>query len=108
MVLQDGGRVGYKALIIASGSRLYAPIKGADKLGALDFKSLKTANELVGQVGRGEASKALTVGAGLIGVELSLLLVELGLKVTVIERDSWVMPRILGQETAQVVETALM
>ena len=108
VVLQDGGRVGYEALIIASGSRLYAPIKGADKPGVLDFKSLKTANELVGKVRRSEASKALIVGAGLIGVELSLLLVELGLKVTVIERESWVMPRILDQETASVVETALM
>ncbi len=107
VVLQDGSHIGYEALIIASGSRLYAPIEGADKPGVLDFKSLRTANELVGKIRRGEASTALIVGAGLIGVELSILLVELGINVTVIERESWVMPRTLDYDTAQVVETAL-
>lgn len=107
IVLEDDERIGYEALIIASGSRLHAPIPGADLPGVLDFKSLRTAKKLIERVRSGEASTAIIVGAGLIGVELSLLLAELGVSVTVIEKESWVMPRVLDRETAAVVESAL-
>ena len=107
VVLADGQRVGYEGLVVASGSRLYAPLQGADLPGILDFKSLRTANELVGRVQRGEASSALIVGNGFIGVELSLLLADLGVDVTVVGRRNWVMPRVLDPITSTVAEEAL-
>ena len=56
IVLADGQRVMYEGLVVASGSRLHAPLEGADLPGVLDFKSLRTADELVGRVrsGRGD------------------------------------------------------
>jgi len=107
VVLAEGGRVGYEGLVVASGSRLHAPLDGADLPGVLDFKSLRTADELVGRVHRGEATTALIVGNGFIGVELSLLLADLGVDVTVIGRRNWVMPRVLDPVTSQVAEAAL-
>ncbi len=108
VVLADGQRVGYEGLVVASGSRLHAPLEGADLPGVLDFKSLRTADELVGRVRRGEATSALIVGNGFIGVELSLLLADLGVDVTVVGRRNWVMPRVLDPVTSTVAEEALL
>jgi len=108
VVLADGQRVGYEGLVVASGSRLHAPLEGADLPGVLDFKSLRTADELVGRVRRGEATTALIVGNGFIGVELSLLLADLGVDVTVVGRRNWVMPRVLDPITSTVAEDALI
>jgi NAD(P)H-nitrite reductase large subunit len=107
VVLTDGSRLAYEGLVIASGSRLHAPLEGADLPGVLDFKSLRTATELVGRVHRGEARSAIVVGNGLIGIELALLLSTLDVEVTVIGRRSWVMPRVLDPITSAVAESAL-
>jgi NAD(P)H-nitrite reductase large subunit len=107
VILADGQRVGYEGLVVASGSRLYAPLEGADLPGVLDFKSLRTADELVRRIRSGEATTALIVGNGFIGVELSLLMADLGVDVTVIGRRNWVMPRVLDPLTSTVAETAL-
>lgn len=107
VVLADGQRIGYEGLVVASGSRLHAPLAGADLPGVLDFKSLRTATELIGRVRRGEATSALIVGNGFIGIELSLLLADLGVDVTVIGRRDWVMPRVLDPVSSKVAEAAL-
>ncbi|NND37465.1 MAG: FAD-dependent oxidoreductase [Gammaproteobacteria bacterium] len=92
----------YDRLVIATGSRLYAPIDGYDLPGVYNFKSLTAARELVEHAQRGEVRSALIVGAGFIGVEVALLLDALGLDVTMIQRR-WVMPRMLDPETAGLV-----
>ena len=56
---------------------------------------------------RGEATSALIVGNGFIGIELSLLLADLGVDVTVVGRRNWVMPRVLDPVTSTVAEAAL-
>lgn len=107
VVLTDAGRIPYQGLVIASGSRLHAPLDGADLPGILDFKSLRTATELVGRVRRGEARTALVVGNGFIGIELALLLSDLGVETTIIGRRTWVMPRVLDPVTSAVAEAEL-
>ena len=108
VVLAGGERIGFEGLVLASGSRLHAPLEGVDLPGVLDFKSLRTATELIGRVRRGEATSALIVGNGFIGIELSLLLADLGVDVTVIGRRGWVMPRVLDPVTSSVAEAALV
>lgn len=102
VLLQDGSEFEYDRLIIATGSRLFAPLDGYDLPGAYNFKSLTAARDLVAHARKGEVKNALIVGAGFIGVEVALLLRSLGLDVTIVER-SWVMPNILDEETAGVV-----
>jgi NADPH-dependent 2,4-dienoyl-CoA reductase/sulfur reductase-like enzyme len=102
VALQDGSELEYDRLIIATGSRLFAPLDGYDLSGAYDFKSLTAARELVEHARRGEVKTALVVGAGFIGVEVALLLRSLGLDVTMVQRR-WVMPRMLDEETAEFV-----
>jgi NAD(P)H-nitrite reductase large subunit len=108
VVLADARRIPYEGLVVASGSRLYAPLAGADLPGVLDFKSLRSATELVGRVRRGEVTTALIVGNGFIGVELSLLLADLGVDVSIVGRRDWVMPRVLDPMASTLAEAALV
>jgi NADPH-dependent 2,4-dienoyl-CoA reductase/sulfur reductase-like enzyme len=105
--LHDDTRVTYDRLVIASGSRLYAPLEGNELPGIYNFKSLSAAEGLVARVKSGEAHEALIVGAGFIGVEIAILLRKLGLEVTMLEMLDHVMPRVLAPETAVHVEGAL-
>jgi nitrite reductase (NADH) large subunit len=101
--LDDGGILSYEQLVVATGSRLYAPVAGADKPGVYNFKSLSAAEELLQKVREGRAKSALIIGAGFIGVEIALLLRNLGLAVTHVEMTDRVMPRMLDAETAEIV-----
>jgi NAD(P)H-nitrite reductase large subunit len=105
--LENGESLAYDRLVIATGSRLYAPLPGADLPGVYNFKSLSAAEALVGRVKRGEAHTAIIVGAGFIGTEIALLLSALGVRVTQYEKLAGVMPTILDARTAEFVLQAL-
>ena len=107
VTLSDGGRLGYDSLVLASGSRLHAPLPGIELAGIHDFKSLDAAERIVADVRTGAVSSVLIVGCGFIGVELALLLCDLGATVTVFGRRGWVMPRMLDPLTAAVAEQAI-
>jgi NAD(P)H-nitrite reductase large subunit len=100
--LADGETLAFDRLVIATGGRLYAPIEGADKPGIYNFKSLSAAEELIRLVKEGQARSALIVGAGFIGVEIGLLLADLGVSVTQLVR-SRVMRSMLDPETSEIV-----
>lgn len=106
VVLGDGDAIEYDRMVIATGSRLHAPLPGVELPGIHNFKSLSAAKSLVERARRGEVRSALIVGAGFIGVEVALVLRDLGLEVTVISRR-WVMPRGLDPETGDIVRAAL-
>lgn len=100
--LANGERIPYDKLLIATGSRLYAPLEGSDLPGVYNFKSLSAAEQLVQEVTQKTARSALIVGAGFIGMEIALLLADLGVDVTQIEMQDQVMGRMLNDETAKV------
>jgi NAD(P)H-nitrite reductase large subunit len=100
--LADGATIAYDELLIATGSRLHAPVGGAELRGVHDFKSLAAAEAIMARVRHGEVRTALIVGAGFIGMEIALLLADLGVRVTILGRRGWVMPRMLDPETADI------
>jgi NADPH-dependent 2,4-dienoyl-CoA reductase/sulfur reductase-like enzyme len=100
LTLQDGQTLEYDRLVIASGSRLYAPLPGADLPGVANFKSLSAAQALIARVKSGEARRAVIVGAGFIGMEIALLLTELGVDVQQFEMLGQVMPAMLDEHSA--------
>ncbi len=51
---EDGSYLDYDRLIIATGSRLYAPLEGFDLPGVYNFKSLAAARDLVDHAKKGE------------------------------------------------------
>jgi NAD(P)H-nitrite reductase large subunit len=102
VALKSGGYLDFDRLIIATGSRLHAPLDGRDLPGVYNFKSLAAARELVDHAKKGEVGRALVVGAGFIGVEVAVLLRSLGLEVTIVEKE-WLMASLLDEETAELV-----
>ena len=103
MVLLDSGKeFTYDRLVIAAGSRTYTPLDHADIDGIHNFKSLQAGEELLNRVRSKEVKTALIVGAGFIGVEIALLLREMGLAVKMLVR-SRVMRGMLDPETSQFV-----
>lgn len=100
--LANGESLAYDKLVIASGGRLYAARLEEFKAGVYNFKSLSAAEELLGRVKSGAARTALVIGAGFIGVEIALLLKDMGLEVTQLVR-SRVMRQMLDPETSQIV-----
>jgi nitrite reductase (NADH) large subunit len=100
--LDDGSKLDYDQLVLATGGSLYAPLEGADLPGIYNFKSLNAAEALVKKVKSEGASSALVVGAGFIGMEIALLLRELGVAVTQIEMLDQVMSGMLDPETAGI------
>lgn len=97
--ISGGDAIRYDRLVIATGSRLYAPLEGVDKSGVYNFKSLRAAEGLVREVRSGRARTAVVVGAGFIGMEIALLLRELGVEVTQVEMFDQVMPAMLDAQT---------
>jgi len=100
--LNGGESLSYDKLVIASGGRLYAARLEEFKPGVYNFKSLTAAEELLTRVRQKAARTALIIGAGFIGVEIALLLRDMGLEVTQLVR-SRVMRQMLDPETSEVV-----
>lgn len=108
VVLDDDSVLDYTQLIIATGSRLYAPLRGYQLPGVYNFKSLSAARDLIAHARTGKVQRALVVGAGFIGVEVALLLVDLGVGVLMLEKKDRVMPRMLDRESAAIVLEAMV
>ena len=70
--------------------------------GVHNFKSLAAAEAIVAQVKSGMAKTAVIVGAGFIGMEIALLLRELGVDVTQVEMLDQVMGVMLDKDTAAI------
>jgi nitrite reductase (NADH) large subunit len=107
LILSGGKALPYDKLALATGSSLYAPVEGTSLPGVYNFKSLSAAEALVKGVKSGEARSAAIIGAGFIGVEIALLLRQLGIRVTQLEMMDQVMPQALDSETGGHVESIL-
>jgi NADPH-dependent 2,4-dienoyl-CoA reductase/sulfur reductase-like enzyme len=107
VMFNNGDQMAYDKLVIATGSRPWAPLPGRELDGIYNFKSLSAAGRLVEKVELGQVTSAVVVGAGFIGVEVALLLNELGMRVTLVEQHT-IMPQMLDEETAEIVRKALV
>lgn len=94
-------------LVIATGTKLYAPITGSDKHGITEFKTFVGTDRIKKMAGEGRAKTAIIVGGGFIGVEIALSLARIGVGASVLNRRGWIMPRLIDPETARYVENDL-
>jgi NAD(P)H-nitrite reductase large subunit len=95
----------FDRLVIASGSRLYAPLKGLYLPNVYNFKSLTQVQKLRSQIREGK--KAVVVGGGFQGTEIALTLREIGLEVTLIEATDRIMPDRFDKKVSGFVEEVL-
>jgi NADH oxidase (H2O2-forming) len=97
----------YDSLVIATGADSFMPpIKGREKQGILSLRTLED-GEKIDQTVKDGARSAVIMGAGLIGLETGVALMERGLKVTVVEMLPQILPQMLDADMAKHVQEAL-
>jgi nitrite reductase (NADH) large subunit len=106
ITLEDGSQETYDRLLLVTGAHPFVPpCGGTDKRGVFTLRTLDDAIAIKAYAE--DASRALVVGGGLLGLETARALHATGLAVTVIEVIPYLLPRQLDEEGARVLE-ALM
>ena len=108
VALSDGSTLSYDKLLIATGSSpLPLPIPGTDLPGVQPLWSLAHTQQLLDGVGGNENLRVVLVGAGFIGFIVLNAMFKRGWHLTVVERESHVLPRMLDAESAGFVQNWL-
>ena len=109
-VQSTGGPVetlAYDALVIATGADSFMPpIKGREKPGILSLRDIEDGEKIDAAVEAG-AKSAVIMGAGLIGLEVGVGLMERGLTVTIVELLPQILPQLLDADMAKMVQEHL-
>ncbi|MGF0032788.1 NAD(P)/FAD-dependent oxidoreductase [Bariatricus sp. SGI.154] len=106
VVLEDGERVDYDKLLIATGSHTFIP----------PVKNLKEAKNVVGfrniedmevlkEVAK-TAKHIIVMGAGLVGLDCTVGFLHLGVKVTLVEMADWLLVKQLDERAAGTYQKA--
>ena len=101
VVLDDGERLPFNKLVMATGSD--AVVFGDIKKGVYKLKTLWDAEEILSHDGK----KAVVIGAGAIGIEIGIALHRRGYKVTLLEMLEQILPLGLDQKGADKVKAIL-
>ena len=109
-VQSTGGPVetlAYDALVIATGADSFMPpIKGREKPGIYSLRDIEDGEKIDAAVKAG-AKSAVIMGAGLIGLEVGVGLMERGLTVTIVELLPQILPQLLDADMAKMVQEHL-
>ena len=105
VTLDDGSELAFDNLLIATGAAPVAPpIPGADLSGVQPMWSLAHMELALKTVDGMKQPRAVLVGAGFIGFIVLNAMYKRGWKLTVVERESQVLPRMLDAAAAGTVQ----
>ena len=97
---------GYDKLIVALGAHSFVPpIKGADYPQVVTIRNVVDVQKIKKILG--EATDAVIIGGGVLGLEAACQLLKANLKVTVIENQERLLPRQLDPESSDRLAKAL-
>ncbi len=110
--MEDGCKIGYKKLLLATGAAPFIPqMKGLDKErpkdGFFTFSSLDDAMKIKKKIESGIAERAAVLGGGLTGLMAAEALAENGIEVTVVELAGSLLPGVLDETASHLVEEHL-
>ncbi|KFK38337.1 hypothetical protein AALP_AA3G101000 [Arabis alpina] len=110
LVSSNNGQIfKYQTLIVATGSTVVRlsdfGVEGADAKNIFYLREIQDADKLVYAMEVKEKGKAVVVGGGYIGLELSAALSVNNLDVTMVYPEPWCMPRLFTGEIASFYET---
>jgi len=101
--LRDGSSLHFDTLILAQGGSPIVPdIPGLRRGNPLVLRTLADAKRL--RLKAGKASKAIVLGAGLIGMQTAQSLAEMGLSVRVVEMMDQVLPGYFDRKAAGIIQ----
>ncbi len=103
VVLSDGGRVAFGALLLATGARVVRlDVPGSDLPHVHYLRSLDDSNALITAAER--ARRAVVIGASFIGLEAAAALRQRGLGVHVVGPQARPLERVLGPELGDMIK----
>jgi NADPH-dependent 2,4-dienoyl-CoA reductase/sulfur reductase-like enzyme/nitrite reductase/ring-hydroxylating ferredoxin subunit len=103
VTLENGERIRYDALLLATGARpVRLSVPGADLPHVYYLRTLADSRRLVEAAKT--ARRAVVIGSSFIGLEVAAALVERGLSVSVIGMEALPLERALGAELGQIVK----
>ncbi|NLY02226.1 MAG: FAD-dependent oxidoreductase [Rhodopirellula sp.] len=98
----------YDCLVLSPGAAPIRPrVAGIDLPGVFSLRTLEDTDRILEWIGRRNATRAVVVGAGYIGLEMVENLVERGMEVTVLELLSQIMPPMDPEMVAPVQEAMI-
>ena len=107
VVLENGTRVDYAKLLLATGSRPHMPpeIEGTDTEGVFALRTLADARRMAARID--QARHAVMLGGGLLNLKAAFALLERGVKVTLVVYSPEVLSQLMEPEDATLIRKAL-
>jgi len=103
LLLGDNSKVKYDKLLLATGSRNNVPpIEGIGKDNVFTLRSLSDALNIKDSLK--ESKRVIVIGGGIQGLEMAWILHQHGIKVTIIELQSRLMPRQLDARASEILK----
>jgi len=104
--LEDGEQIAWEKLLLAVGGKpIFPSMKGSSKRGVFTFTNLDDAKAIDRFLD--DASKAVVIGGGLIGISATEALIKRGVAVSVVEMKERVLNTILDQQASLMAEEVL-
>jgi NAD(P)H-nitrite reductase large subunit len=106
--LENKELVSYDKLLIATGGTPIIPqVEGKDLKGVFTFTKWDDAKNIKDFIERNSVKKAIVIGGGLIGLKAAEALIELAIKVTVVELADRILSVTFDKRASQMVEDNL-
>ncbi len=103
VTLEDGITKHFDSLVLAAGGKMFVPpIEGAHLPGVFTVKTVNDGKAI--KAALRDVDSVVIVGAGVIGLMMAVAMRHLNKKVTVIEMYPSVIPRILDEDMAAIVQ----
>jgi nitrite reductase (NADH) large subunit len=101
---EDGARLPYDRLVIATGARPFVPpIDGFGVTGSFVLRTIDDAVQIQQHIRRWRCRTAVVVGAGLLGLEAAYNIAQLGVRVFVLDRGPWPLSRQLDEPAGELL-----
>ncbi len=108
--LDSGEKIKFQKLLISTGGKpVIPPIEGLNKLreGVFTFTKFQDAREIEDYLEANNITKAVILGAGLIGLKCTEGLIERGLKVSLVELADRILANTFDRKASSILEEAL-
>lgn len=108
VVLSDKRKLNFDKLLIASGGvPIISEIKNSDPDSVFTFTNLNDAVKMKKYIKTKKVKKAAVLGGGLIGLKVTEALIELGVKVTIIELADRILAASFDKKASNIIQKAL-
>lgn len=104
--LENGKKISYNRLLIATGGKPFIPkMEGLDKPGVYTFTKLEDAQKISSALK--EVQKAVVIGGGLIGLKAAEALKKRNIEVTIVELADHILSLTMDETASSILEKGL-